>query len=53
MTPALWVAVIAVIASTGASSVALVLSGRNLRLAQKGYDRTEDRYQDDRRDSPK
>ena len=53
MTPAVWVAVIAVIASTGSSILALVLSGRNLRLAQKGYDRTEDRYQDDRRDARK
>lgn len=51
MSPAVWVAVIAVIASTTSSIVALVLSGRNLRLAQKGYDRTENRYQDDRRDA--
>jgi hypothetical protein len=53
MTPAVWIAVVAVIASTSSSILALVLSGRNLRLAQKGYDRTEDRYQDDRRDARK
>jgi hypothetical protein len=43
MTVAVWVAMFAVVSSTVSSIVALVLSGRNLRLAQKGYDRTGDR----------
>jgi hypothetical protein len=49
MTVAVWVAIFAAASSSVSSIVALALSGRNLRLAQKGHDRTEDRYQDDRR----
>jgi hypothetical protein len=46
-----WVAIVAVALSTVSSIVALVLSGKNLSLAQKAYDKTEERYRADRRDA--
>lgn len=51
MTTAVWIALFATMASTVSSIAALVISGRNLGLAQKAYTRTEDRYRDDRRDA--
>jgi hypothetical protein len=51
MTAAVWVAVVAVMLSTASSIVALVLSGKNLGLAQDAYDKTEERYRADRRDA--